>query len=107
MTRLSDWTALTILNDGPDERPGSRGDPNPHRPESDAIALEIPANWTAMQQQTPDLAARWRTTTDQLLIYYVKLKEGKYVMTDVAMEGTRRYLIGQRFHQALWDELTQ
>lgn len=107
MTRLSDWPALTILNDGPDERPGSRGDPNPHRPESDAIALEIPANWTAMQQQTPDLAARWRTTTDQLLIYYVKLKEGKYVMTDVAMEGTRRYLIGQRFHQALWDELTQ
>lgn len=106
ITRLSDWTALTILNDGPDERPGSRGDPNPHHSGGDAIALEIPANWTAMQQQTPDLAARWRATTDQILKHYVGLEEGKYVMTDVAVEGSRRYLIGQRFHQARWDELT-
>lgn len=69
------------------------------------IAIEIPANWTKLQQAQPDEALHWRTVTDQLLSHYLGSTPGKYVITDVGVDGDRRFLIAQRTDEALWTRL--
>lgn len=69
------------------------------------IAIEIPANWTEVQQQSVDDALRWREATDRLFSHYVGTKPGQYVITGVAMEYERRFLIGQKVDDALWAHL--
>lgn len=69
------------------------------------LALEIPANWTQLQQQTPEDALAWRTATDQLFTNYIGSINGKYVVTDVGVEAERRYLILQRVSDALRQQL--
>jgi predicted GNAT superfamily acetyltransferase len=65
------------------------------------IAFEIPNNWTAMQAEDMDEAARWREATDRLFSHYVGIEEGKYVITGVATDREQRFLIGQRVDEAL------
>lgn len=69
------------------------------------IAIEIPADWTALQQQSLEDALRWREVTDRLFAYYVGSAPGQYVITGVATDEERRFLIGQRVDDALWEHL--
>ncbi|MEZ4730343.1 MAG: hypothetical protein R3E79_24705 [Caldilineaceae bacterium] len=69
------------------------------------IAIEIPANWTKLQQAQPTEALHWRAATDQLLSHYLGSAPGKYVITDVGVDGERRFLIAQRADEALWARL--
>ena len=69
------------------------------------IAIEIPANWTKLQQEQPDDALQWRTATDQLFSHYLGSAPGRYVITDVGVDGEARFLIAQQADEALWARL--
>jgi predicted GNAT superfamily acetyltransferase len=71
------------------------------------IAIEIPANWTKLQQEQPDDALQWRAATDQLFSHYVGSAPGNYVITDAGVDGEQRFLIAQRAEDALWARLEQ
>lgn len=86
---LGRFPGCAILNDGP-QRLAAPGD-------APQIAVEIPADWTDLQQRDPDLAGAWRDATDALLGDRLGFAPGRYLIADVAAEGGRRYLIGQRF----------
>lgn len=74
---------------------------------SPLIAIEIPANWTALQRDNLDEALHWRETTDQLFARYIGKEEDKYVITGVGVDGEQRYLIGERSGSALWRRLAE
>ncbi len=61
------------------------------------LALEVPADWTALQRDDHELALRWRAASDELLARHLGFAPGRYVLADVAAEGPRRYLIAHRF----------
>lgn len=69
------------------------------------IAIEIPANWTKLQQTQPDEALSWRAATDQIFSHYLGSAPGQYVITDVGVDGEQRFLIAQRADDALWARL--
>ena len=69
------------------------------------IAIEIPADWTGLQQRDVDEALRWRTATDELFQQYVGTEPGQYAITGVGTDQDHRYLIGQRADDALWEHL--
>lgn len=69
------------------------------------IAIEIPANWTKLQQEQPDDALQWRAATDQIFGHYLGSTPGRYVITDVGVDGEQRFLIAQRAEAALWARL--
>jgi len=71
------------------------------------LAIEIPANWTKLQRENPEEAEQWRTTTDRLFYHYIGSELGKYVVTDVAVEEERRYLIIQQVTDYLWQRLEE
>lgn len=71
------------------------------------LAIEIPADWTGLQQQNPDEALAWRATTDRLFSHYIGSNPGKYVVTDVGIDGERRYLIIQQATDYLWQRLEE
>jgi predicted GNAT superfamily acetyltransferase len=71
------------------------------------IAIEIPADWTALQNEFIGEAIRWREATDHIFQHYVGQSPGKYVITGVGVEGERRYLIGERADDGLWERLGQ
>lgn len=71
------------------------------------LAIEIPANWTQLQQQEPEGALAWRTATDQLFSHYIGSEPGKYVVTDVGINEERRYLIIQQVTDYLWQRLEE
>ncbi|HMN31434.1 MAG TPA: hypothetical protein PKE45_25010, partial [Caldilineaceae bacterium] len=75
------------------------------QPTSQQIAIELPADWTTLQHQDLGYALRWRTTTDRLLQRLIGLAPGQYVVTDVGVESSRRYLVAQRSTTALWAQL--
>lgn len=64
--------------------------------EAERIAIEIPARWTALQQEDLAQALRWREATDVVFRHYLGLAEGQYVINGVGQEGERRYLIAER-----------
>lgn len=76
-----------------------------HAPTAPLAAIEIPANWTELQQHDLDRALRWRDATDQLFARYVGLAPDQYVITGVGVDGERRYLIGQQATPELFDHL--
>lgn len=61
-----------------------------------AIAFEIPPDWTALQRADLALAQRWRETTDRLFLHYLGKEPGRYIVTDAAADGPRRYLLARR-----------
>jgi predicted GNAT superfamily acetyltransferase len=65
------------------------------------IALEIPAQWTALQAAALDEARAWRHTTDSLLSRYLGHTQGRYMVTGVGQDGPRCYLIAERIDQDL------
>ena len=69
------------------------------------LAVEIPRNWTALQAEDPDLAVRWRESTDRLLVQILGYEPGRYALTGVVEEGTRRYLIAERVTSLLLEAL--
>jgi predicted GNAT superfamily acetyltransferase len=71
----------------------------------DAIAIEIPANWTTLQREDLAAATRWRTTTDQLFQQYIGHEPGQYVVTDVGTLGERCFLVAQRVEDDAWMRL--
>jgi predicted GNAT superfamily acetyltransferase len=75
------------------------------RPEADRIAIEIPADWTALQRDDLDQAIAWRATTDQIFQQWIGSSPGYYVITAVGIEGDHRYLIGERVSDELWARL--
>jgi predicted GNAT superfamily acetyltransferase len=72
---------------------------------SDVIAFEIPADWTALQASDVAAAQRWREATDRLFLHYLGLEHGRYLITGVAQEDERRFLIAHRVTGALLAEL--
>ena len=71
------------------------------------IAIEIPADWTALQRRSLDDALRWREVSDRLFQHYVGQEPGQYVITGVAVDHERRFLIGEQVNDALWAHLSQ
>jgi predicted GNAT superfamily acetyltransferase len=71
------------------------------------MAIEIPANWTQLQQQDPDEALAWRTATDRLFTHYIGSSAGNYIVTDVGVAAERRYLIIQQVSEYLWQRLEE
>lgn len=69
------------------------------------IAIEIPGDWTELQGQDVDMAARWREATDRLFSHYVGVAPGQYVITGVAKDGEAHFLLGQRVNDTLWAHL--
>jgi predicted GNAT superfamily acetyltransferase len=73
--------------------------------DGDYIAIEIPGNWTEVQQQDEEGALRWRDSTDQLFSHYVGTEPGQYVITGIATDREQHFLIGQKVNDALWEHL--
>ncbi len=71
------------------------------------LAIEIPADWTGLQKANPEEALAWRATTDRLFSHYIGSAPGKYVATDVGVDGERRYLIIQQVTDYLWQRLEE
>lgn len=59
------------------------------------IAIEIPADWTNLQISDLEAAQAWRSVTDTIFSEVIGYTSGRYLITDVASAGERRYLIGQ------------
>jgi predicted GNAT superfamily acetyltransferase len=60
------------------------------------IAIEIPANWNAVQRDDLGLALRWRETTDRLFAHYLGCAPGRYAVTGVGQDGDARFLLAER-----------
>ncbi len=69
------------------------------------IAVEIPADWTGLQEHSLGAARRWREVTDRLLAHYVGRQPGCYVITGVGTDQDRYFLIGEQVSDALWQHL--
>ena len=72
---------------------------------SPLIAIEIPSNWTALQANSVAEAQQWRDATDRIFSHYIGRQDGNYVITGVGQEGDRRFLIGERADETLWQAL--
>ncbi|NNJ12340.1 GNAT family N-acetyltransferase [Chloroflexales bacterium ZM16-3] len=90
---LARFIGCAVLNAGPCALRGPGGAPH--------IAVEIPADWTALQAADLDAAAAWRAATDAILAETVGFAPGRYLIADVATEGDRRYLVGHAFDPAM------
>ena len=65
------------------------------------IAIEIPIDWTGLQETDLDAALRWRAATDQIFAHYVGPAIGRYAVTGVGEgPGDRVYLIAERVDAA-------
>lgn len=71
------------------------------------IAIEIPADWTALQHEDLDEARRWREATDGLLAHYVGREPGKYIVTSAGVDDERRYLVCERVDRTLLERLSR
>lgn len=60
------------------------------------IAIEVPQNWVALQGESLDEADAWRSTTDAVLSHYIGREPGQYVITGVARDGARCFLVTER-----------
>nr|WP_139088705.1 GNAT family N-acetyltransferase [Oscillochloris trichoides] len=60
------------------------------------IAIEIPADWTALQAEDLDASVAWRSLTDTIFAEVIGYTPGRYLIADVASAGNRHYLIGYR-----------
>lgn len=74
-------------------------------PTAPLIACEIPADWTALQNEDVPAAIRWREETDSLFARLIGTDDGRYVVTNVGVDGERRYLVAERACGALWAQL--
>jgi predicted GNAT superfamily acetyltransferase len=96
---MSHRRQIPRVNDGPHSHDLTRQD--------SIIAVEVPADWTALQQENLAEAQAWRQVTDAVLAHYIGSGEGQYVITGVGTEGDRRYLLAERVSDELWRQLGQ
>lgn len=75
--------------------------------DAELIAIEIPADWTILQQLDLEAATRWRMLTDSIFQHYVGRAPGQYVITGAGTDGERRYLLAERVSPTLWERLGQ
>lgn len=68
---------------------------------STRVAIEIPADWVALQRADRTVALRWREVTNRLLDHYLGLRPGRYMIVDTGVSAARRYLIGERVNGRL------
>ena len=85
------------VNDGPHRADLTHQDP--------LIAIEVPVDWTGLQQQDLDAALAWRRLTDEVLQHYIGSTQGKYTITGVGAAEDRRFLLAERVSPALWQQL--
>lgn len=85
---LSDHGDVRIVNDGPDVWRPSDGAPT--------IALEIPRDWTGLQDADLELARRWRNATSRFLGEHLGHAIGRYIIVGAAQSDDRVYLIAER-----------
>ncbi len=71
------------------------------------IAIEVPAAWTALQQQDLTQAQEWRAATDAILTHCLGGEHGRYILTGLGAHGPRRYLIAERVNATLLDRLAE
>lgn len=72
-----------------------------HSVDASQIAIEIPVNWTLIQNKDIQLAREWRDITDAIFHEYIGASDGRYVITDVIVlkkkgVANRTFLIGQQ-----------
>ncbi len=72
---------------------------------AEAIAIEIPADWTALQNSDLARALLWRQTTDSLFQRYLGTEQGRYVVYGVGEDGERRYLLAERVGEETLERL--
>ena len=65
------------------------------------LAIEIPTDWTHLQQVDLPLAQAWREVTDQILTHYLGTESGKYVVAQTGRRGDSRYLIASQIGSAM------
>jgi predicted GNAT superfamily acetyltransferase len=83
---LRAFPGVVILNNGPEPLPNTTHN-------APAIAIEIPADWTALQHDDPATAQRWRDATDVILSRFIGFGNDQYIVTDAARDGEQCYLI--------------
>lgn len=69
--------------------------------DSSHIGIEIPVNWNGIQGSDLGLAMQWRNVTDEVFSHYIGNTEGKYVLSDVAVDRDGKnikkvYLVGRK-----------
>ncbi len=74
---------------------------------SHTIAIEVPSDWTDLQGRDVQQAQKWRETTDRLFHRYLGCEEGKYMITMVAQDRAKRFLIAERIDPALLRRLAR
>jgi predicted GNAT superfamily acetyltransferase len=94
---MSHRRQIPHVNDGPRSMDLTRQDP--------LIAIEVPLDWTAVQQQDLKTALAWRQITDEVLQHYIGSGQGKYAITGVGAAADRRFLLAERVSPALWQQL--
>ncbi len=99
MVDMSHRPQIARVNDGPLSADLARQEP--------LIAIEVPLDWTALQQENLSEALAWRQVTDEVLQHYIGSGESKYVITSVGAAGERRFLLAERTSPALWRQLGQ
>lgn len=105
---LSNPSEVAILNLGADtEIPRVNDGWNILSPDSNSptLAIEVPPDWTNLQGRDVQQAQMWREATDRLFHRYLGCEEGKYMITNVAQDGARRFLIAERIDPALLQRL--
>ncbi len=73
--------------------------------DADVIAIETPADWTALQAHDPAQAQAWRSLTDALFQHYIGLAPGQYTVTGVGVAEEKRFLLAERSEDRLWQRL--
>ena len=69
------------------------------------IAIEIPSDWTQVQNEDIDVARRWRETTDTIFQHYIGCEAGKYMITGIGHEGARKFLLAEQTNTKLLEQL--
>jgi len=74
-------------------------------PSEPVVAIEIPANWSALQESQIHAAQAWREVTDAILQHLLGMEEGQYVLTNAGVLDDRRFLIAERVTPVLLSQL--
>lgn len=86
-------TSCPVANDGPTDLGSEPGSP--------LIAIEIPRDWTALQQSDLTAARAWRTNLDGLLLRCLGIGPDRYQITNAVLHEGRAYLLAEQATDAL------
>lgn len=81
-------TTCPIANDGPMDLQIAPGNP--------LIAIEIPRDWTALQQSDLAAARAWRTNLDDLLLRCLGEGPDQYLITNAVIHRERAFLLAEQ-----------